>query len=258
MRFKNKIIVVSGGGIDKNSNIFGFGFQIAKDLFLNGARVVILGRNIDRLKEASNNVAKVKNLNKRFFYYKCDIANESEVLKVFQKIEKNIGSIYGLVNNAAINIRKPLLDISVSDIRHVLDVNIMGSIVCSKFALEQMIKTGEGSIVHISSIAAKKIPLSEMPAYNISKRAIEALSDSIVKDYGGRGIISNVIRPGYARTPLTDKFFNNNPERLKVLEKKQPLGGLVTLKQVSDMALGFLDIDCQKSGQIIEVSNGYV
>ena len=258
MKFKDKIIVVTGGGSDPGLDVVGFGHQTAKDLFDQGASVSILGTRPERLQDAMQRITGSDKPHDRFSCHECDVSNEARVKEVFELIKRSHGLIYGLVNNAAVNVRDPLLKAKISDIRRIIEINLVGPMACSKFALSQMLERGEGSIVNVTSIASKRIPLDEMPAYNASKRGLEGMSDSIVKDYGDRNIRSNIVRPGYARTPLTKNFLDSNPEKRKALEMRQPLGGLITPEQVSKGILYFLDPACKKTGEILEISNGHI
>jgi len=258
MKFKDKVIIVTGAGSDANLELTGFGHQVANDLYYQGATVAIIGSRIERLRDATLRITGSRDPSDEFSYHACDIADEEQVEQVFDYIRETHGAVYGLVNNAAMNIRKPLADMEISEIRRVIDVNLIGPMTCAKFALRQMLEAGSGSIVNISSIAAKRIPLAEMPAYNASKKGLEAVSGSVARDYGKLGIRSNVVRPGYAKTPLTSRFFDENPEKEKYLARRQPLGGMVTPEQVATGVLYFLDPACVDNGEILEISNGHL
>ncbi len=259
MKFTDKVVVVTGAGTDPDQEVIGFGHQIANDLYYQGATVAIIGTSISRLRDATFRITGSHNPSEEFSYHSCDVADEELVEQVFDYIRETHGAVYGLVNNAAVNIINPLAELELSEMRRVLDVNLLGPMLCAKHAIRQMLETGRGSIVNVSSIAAKKRSTwAEMPAYNTSKRGLEAVSDSISRDYGLLGIRSNVVRPGFARTPFTSLHFAENPALEHSLSARQPLGGLVTPEQIAGGVLYFLDPACPDNGEILEISNGHI
>lgn len=256
-KYLGRRIVVTGAGADPHSDEVGFGFQTAEDLFSEGASVIILGRKKDRLEEAARRICSSHSSSKgNVDQFACDVTNEGNVAEVFAEIKRVRGNVYGLVNNAACNVRKPLAEVDIADVRHVIETNLVGPMIVSKYAVGHMLEKGEGSIVNVSSIAAKQPTLKNMPAYDASKWGLEGLTASIARDYGNHGIRCNNVRPGYARTPLTSAFFDQNPDKLREILAQQ-LGGLVSPREVSKAILHYLDPKSTKSGWTLEISKNY-
>ena len=257
-RFTNRLIVITGGGSDPESDAVGFGFQIASDLYKRGTKVVILGTRIHRLEDAMQRI--VSSDSDRFGFYECDVSDAARVAEVFSHIKDNYGNVYGLVNNAAINVRKNSLELSIEDWDRIIGVNLSGAFYCRQTAMRQMKDQGVGSVVDISSIGVK-FPFGGMSSYGASKGGLETLAMYDAKDLDQFGIRINVVRPGYGRTPLTAKYLDglqvNDRSRYDEIVARQPDGGLVTPKQVSKAVLDLLDPSCTKTGQIVEVANGY-
>lgn len=257
MKYAGKTVLITGGGSDPQSNVVGFGFQIAEDLFLSGANVVIVGRHQERLEDAFRRITQDKR-GGTLHYFVCDISNEERVAEVFAEI----GPVYGLVNNAAINLsRTNTLETRLDDFRKMIEVNYVGAFICSQNALRQMTKHGGGSIVNVSSVGGG-YPFANMSPYCSMKAAMEMLALSDARDFQDQNIRVNIVRPGYSYTPLTAAYLNRiqkeEPERYAALVRRQPLGGLVTPKDVSRAVLSFLDPECNRTGEVLEVSNGYL
>lgn len=254
MKFDNKVIVVTGGGVDKGTDEVGFGFKTAQDLFEKGANVAILGRKIERLRNAMQEIVG-SNLDERFSIYECDISKREKVKEVFKLIKQTHGLVYGLVNNAGINpSHTGTVDTSAESFYKTFRTNSWGAFNCSRAAIPQMTEAGEGSIVNVSSIGAGE-PFPDMAAYCASKAAMESQGKSDAKNHIKDGIRSNIIRPGRARTPLTAEFLDNHPDRLRTVLEDQPFGGLVTPEQVSQGIQRLLDPESDYNGEILEVAN---
>lgn len=194
---ENKIIVITGGSS-------GIGLCTAEKLLSEKARVVIIGKNKEKLLNAKSELLK-KYPESNLFAYQCDIRNEEEITSIFDKIKKDHGYIYGLVNNAGIQKRKNIFDASKEDWEEVINTNLRSVFLCSKEALNQMKEEESGSIISISSILGLS-PSPEKIIYGISKAAIINLSNSIAKEFGRYNIRANTISPGYINTDFVKDY----------------------------------------------------
>ncbi len=251
MRFHNKTIIVTGGAT-------GIGYQVAKDLYTEGAHVEIIGRREERLQEAVASISAHGGPG-IIHYHVCDVAYADQVGGTFKQIVETCGTIYGLVNNAAINpSRNDILHTDISDWDATLAVNLTGAFHCSKAALQHMVTQGSGSVVNISSIAGLHA-LPTRTSYNVSKFGLLGLTESLAKDYAKHGIRVNSVCPGYVRTELTEPFISAmTPERYAALVRSHPLGRIGQPEDIAKVVLFLLSKDASFiTGVALPVDGGY-
>ncbi|MGW5972288.1 SDR family NAD(P)-dependent oxidoreductase [Streptomyces sp. NPDC055186] len=132
-----------------------------------------------------------------------DTADEEDVDRLFDVAERELGPVTGLVNNAAVT--GPLgrfTDVDTATIRRVVDVNLMGTLLCSRRAAQLMTPRGEGTIVNISSGAATLGSPGEYVHYAATKAAVDALTVGLAKELGPVGIRVNAVAPGAIDTDM--------------------------------------------------------
>lgn len=133
----------------------------------------------------------------------CDVSDESSVMSTFQSILSDNDRIDVLVNNAGIAVDSVIRRGTVEDFRRVLDVNLLGTWLCTREALQHMSqREGNGAIVNISSIGAKAGNLGQA-AYVSSKSGVEALTRTTAREGARYGVRANAIRPGLIATDMT-------------------------------------------------------
>ncbi|MFD6325002.1 SDR family NAD(P)-dependent oxidoreductase [Streptomyces sp. NPDC058442] len=132
-----------------------------------------------------------------------DTADEEDVDRLFVVAERELGPVTGLVNNAAVT--GPLgrfTDVDTATMRRVVDVNLMGTLLCSRRAAQLMTPRGEGTIVNISSGAATLGSPGEYVHYAATKAAVDALTVGLAKELGPVGIRVNAVAPGAIDTDM--------------------------------------------------------
>jgi NAD(P)-dependent dehydrogenase (short-subunit alcohol dehydrogenase family) len=189
MRFEKKVIIVTGAG-------GGIGIAIAKLFFSEGAKVVLADINIDKLKEAKQ---QIDGGSENLLPIACDVSREDEVKSLVDQTVTKFGQLDVVVNNAGLMVFKPLQEHTYEDWNRVLSVDLMGAFYFTKQAFLQM-KNG-GSIINISSIhALETTPM--VASYAAAKAALLSLTRSASIEGKARNIRVNAILPGAIDTPM--------------------------------------------------------
>lgn len=184
-QFKESVIVVTGGGQ-------GIGKAISLDYVKSGAKVIIAEADEEAGDEAAQELREFGDV----FWIKTDVSKENEVKELFNQSFKNFGGVDILINNAGIGHFESLFDISTEAFDRVINVNLRGTFLCSKYAALQMKKKGKGAIVNIASTRAlMSEPNSE--SYAASKGGILSLTHAMAVSLGHDGIRVNAISPGW-------------------------------------------------------------
>jgi len=194
-RVQDKVAVVTGGAT-------GIGEATAELLAEEGASVVIV--DCDPEGEA------VAERIERARFRRADIANEEDVRGAMAFVEEELGGIDILVNNAAVFVLKGL-DATTDEWRHSLDVNVVGTSLCTRYGSESMKKRGGGAIVNLSSISGF-IAQPEFLAYSATKAALVNMTRCMALDLAPHGIRVNCVCPGTIRTAATDRHMEQSGE----------------------------------------------
>jgi len=226
-RLDNKIAVITGGGS-------GIGKAIAKLFAKQGAIVHILEWNTDTANETAE---EIKKGNGKALVHKCNVANQQEVLAIFE----NIGAINILVNNAGIAHIGKADNTKEEDFDKVIAVNVKGVYNCIHAAIPQLRKAIGGCIINMASIAAQ-VGIPDRFVYSTAKGAVMAMTLSVAKDYLQENIRCNSISPARVHTPFVDGFLKNTypgreEEMFDKLSKTQPIGRMGTPEEIAALAL---------------------
>jgi NAD(P)-dependent dehydrogenase (short-subunit alcohol dehydrogenase family) len=169
-------------------------------------------------------VQQVKAAGGRAIAVQADVANEAQVLAMFQKVHAELGPLQGLVNNAGVvDVSARLDEMSMARWRRMFDINVLGSMLCAREAILQMsTKHGGqgGSIVNLSSAAARLGSPGQYLDYAAAKGAIDSFTLGLAKEVAGEGIRVNAIRPGLIDTEIHAS--GGLPNRVKDLEHLVP------------------------------------
>ena len=186
MRLPNKIAVVTGAAS-------GIGRATALRFAKEGAFVAILDR------DSTGGEQLRQQIGGKSIFLPVDIANESQVRNAMQKTEAEFGAIHILVNNAAAFVFGSY-DVPQSDWDQVLSVNVKGTALCSKFAIDAMLRAKTGAIVNVSSISGFVAQERSLP-YNTSKAALLGFTRCLAMDLAPHNIRVNAVAPGCIDTP---------------------------------------------------------
>jgi 3-oxoacyl-[acyl-carrier protein] reductase len=204
-RLQNKISIVTGGAA-------GIGKKICEYFLDEGASVYIF----DVGKEAADKtLAELRSIygKDKVFFEMVSVTDEMQIEKTLNRIAEDHGQIDILVNNAGITLDNLVLRMSLEDFRKVIDINLTGAFICSKYAVRHMVKNRSGKIINISSIVGVRGNAGQCN-YSASKAGLIGLTKSLAKEVAGRNICVNAIAPGYIETEMTAKLDDKIKEKL--------------------------------------------
>ena len=186
MKFKNKIAVVTGAAA-------GIGRATAMRFAEEGAVVAILDLNEDGIKRVAEELSGSAG---EVIPYVCDISDEARVNEVFGDIISRFGRVDILVNNAALwRWHSPFMEIPIDVWQKFMDVNLMGTVYCTRAALPSMLAQKWGRIINVTSVAGE-IGIRSMAQYSASKAAVIAMTKSLAKEVVAEGVLVNSVAPG--------------------------------------------------------------
>jgi NAD(P)-dependent dehydrogenase (short-subunit alcohol dehydrogenase family) len=188
-----------------------------------------------------------------------DVAREEDVLRTFRAVEEAFGTLDGLVNNAGIVAPAlRLVDMPAERIDTMLRVNALGSFLCAREAARRMSpeRGGRGgSIVNVSSLAARTGAPGEYVDYAGAKAAVDALTVGLAREMGPAGIRVNAVRPAFIDTDI--HAMSGNPDRARLLGAQTPLGRAGTAEEVAEAIVWLLsDSASYVTGAVIDMAGG--
>jgi NAD(P)-dependent dehydrogenase (short-subunit alcohol dehydrogenase family) len=190
---------------------------------------------------------------------KADVADEDQVLRMFKHIDAKLGRVSGLVNNAGVVDEAARVDeMSVARWKRMFDVNVIGSLICAREAVRRMSTRhgGEGgSIVNLSSAAARLGSPGQYVDYAAAKGAIDAFTIGLAKEVAAEGIRVNAVRPGLIDTDIHAS--GGLPNRVKELQHLVPMQRGGSAEEVAQSIVWLLsDAASYTTMSLIDVSGG--
>ncbi len=179
--------------------VHGLGMAMAKGLGHAGAELIVNNYSSDMLEEAKK---EYESEGLKVHTYVFDVTNDKEVEKYIDIIEKEVGPIDILINNAGIIKRVPMEDMETEDYRAVIDVNLVGPFIVSKYVGRKMISRRAGKIININSMMSE-LGRNTVSAYAASKGGLKMLTKNMATEWAKYNIQTNGIGPGYFATSQT-------------------------------------------------------
>lgn len=183
----------------------GIGLALARALGQAGARLVLNARGADKLRAAQQQLQS-EGLTAHAVPF--DVTDRAGVEQAVAGIERDIGAIDILINNAGLTRRVPFHEISWEDWRTVMDTNLDGVFLVGQAVAKRMVQRGRGSIVNIASVMSE-LGRPGTSAYTATKGAVKMLTKAMAVDLAPLGVRVNAIGPGYFRTELTEALQTN-------------------------------------------------
>lgn len=230
----------------------GLGFAFARGLAQHGARVILNGRNPDKLQ---SRLEELKNEGYSASGYLFDVSKAEEVNAAVQMMEKDVGPVDILVNNAGITVRTVLDEFEDVDWENIMGVNLTGAYLVAKALVPSMIKRKSGKIINIGSVQSE-LGRPGIAPYAASKGGLKMLTKGMAVDWAKHNIQANGIGPGYFKTDMT-RALHENPETDAWLRGRTPSERWGEADELLG-ALLFLASDASSyvNGQMIYVDGG--
>jgi NAD(P)-dependent dehydrogenase (short-subunit alcohol dehydrogenase family) len=204
-------------------------------------------------------VARIRSQGGKAVAVQADVADEGQVLAMFETIDTQLGRITGLVNNAGVvDVAARVEDMGLARLRRMFDINVLGSIVCAREAIRRMSTRHGGSggaIVNVSSAASRLGAPGQYVDYAAAKGAIDAFTIGLAKEVAAEGIRVNAVRPGLIETDIHAS--GGIPDRVKQLAHQVPMQRGGTAEEVAQAIIWLLSAEASYTTMsLIEVSGG--
>lgn len=231
----------------------GIGAVVASRLAQAGARV---GVNFHASSERATVISdKINKAGGEAFLVGGDVSQEDEAQAVVQQLVEHFGSIDILVNNAGINIDQLLIRMKTEDFDRVLNVNLRGAFLCTRYAMTHMIRQRSGRVINMSSV----VGLSGNPGqanYAAAKAGLVGLTKAVAREVASRNVTVNALAPGYIVTSMVEEIPEGKHDQILA---RIPMGRFGTPEDVAE-AVVFLSSDGASyiTGQVLTIDGGMI
>ena len=224
-RLDGRLAVVTGASK-------GLGRQMAESLAETGAAVALLARSGELLETVK---AGIVERGGTAYAFVCDVTVEADVAAVADEIRKQAGVPDILINNAGLNIRRPLHEYTMAEWRLVMSTNVDGPFLCSRAFIPGMIEKRFGRIISVASTMAH-VSMPHRTAYSGSKFAVLGMTKALALELAPYNITANAISPGPFSTDIT-RLIEQDPVQMADFNSKIPLGRWGKLEEIGALAV---------------------
>jgi NAD(P)-dependent dehydrogenase (short-subunit alcohol dehydrogenase family) len=246
----DKVMIVTGGGR-------GIGAATAR---LGAQRGYAVAVNYERNRDAAESLAReIEKSGGKAIAVQANVAAEADILRLFETVDRSLGRVSALVNNAGIVDRGTRVEqMSAARIARMFAINVTGSFLCAREAVKRMSTRnggGGGAIVNVSSIASRLGGAGEYVDYAASKGAIDTFTVGLAKEVGPEGIRVNAVRPGIFRTDI--HLASGDPARVERIGPSAPLQRPGEAEEVAHAIVWLLSDEASyMTGALVDVTGG--
>lgn len=189
----------------------------------------------------------------------ADVADEAQVLAMFEKVDAKLGRLAALVNNAGVVDRTERVDgMSVARLKRMFDINVIGTMVCAREAVKRMSTRyggAGGAIVNVSSVAARLGAPGQYVDYAAAKGAVDVFTIGLAKEVAGEGIRVNAVRPGIIDTDIHAS--GGLPDRARDLAPQVPMLRPGTAEEVAQSIVWLMGSESSyTTGALLDITGG--
>jgi len=249
-RLKGRKIVVTGGGS-------GIGRAAAYCFCREGAQVVVGDINVQGGEET---VQKIRDGGGDAEFVKCDVSKAQEVKAMVDKAVQTYGGLNCAFNNAGIEgVQAPTAEYSEEVWDRAIHVNLIGVYLCMRYEIPEMLRSGGGSIVNMSSILGL-VGFPGASAYVAAKHGVVGLTKTAAIEYATKGIRVNAVCPGFILTPMLERGgITTRPEMAKFVTDLHPMKRLGKPEEVAESVIWlFTEAASFVTGTTLLIDGGYV
>jgi len=215
---KGETALITGGGT-------GLGLGIATAFVQAGARVVLVGRRADVLKEAA------ERLGSAALYEAHDVTNVDAAEALIARVTERSGPISILVNNAGIHLKKPAIDTTPTEFNAVLQTHVVAAFSLTRAVLPAMLEREHGNILFTASMASL-FGIPKVVAYAAAKSAYLGMVYSLATEVSPHGVRVNAIAPGWIESEMSRKALAGDPARSQKILGRTPMNRFGTVEGV--------------------------
>jgi 3-hydroxybutyrate dehydrogenase len=255
-RLQNKVAVITGAAS-------GIGKEIALRFAQEGARVVIA--DLDP-KAAQETAGAIDPTGQRSLGVAMDVSQEEQVEAGMMRVIEAFGRLDILISNAGVQIVAPVVEFEFAKWKKLLAIHLDGAFLTTRAALRQMYSQKSGSIIYMGSVHSKEASPLKAP-YVTAKHGLIGLAKVVAKEGADHGVRTNVICPGFVRTPLVEKQIPEQARELGISEaevvrnvmlKETVDGEFTTVEDVAEVAVFLAAFPSNAlTGQSVVVSHGW-